>query len=142
MKPGYYMKMEMLYGLPGGDAIVYDNVETIAFEFGFDNTRDYLNGFYHITELIFRDGDKIAIVLFSNNKRMPEIDRVDIEEGEDVIVFVKDFRFRFMINYITKDTFHNYKIKLKNNLGKNYLFPLFFAKEKWTKETLAANNLL
>ena len=107
MKPGYYMKMEMFNRLPGGDAIIYDDIETIAFEFGFDNTRDYLNGFYHITELIFRNGDKIAIVLFSNNKRVPEINGVDIEEGEDVIVFEDYFRFRFMINYITKDTFHN-----------------------------------
>ena len=107
MEPGYYMKMEMFDGLPGGDAIIYDNIETIAIEFGFDNTRDYLNGFYHMTELIFRDGDKIAIVLFSNNKRVPEIDGVDIEEREHPIAFVDDFRVRFMINYITKDTFHN-----------------------------------
>jgi hypothetical protein len=49
MKPGYYMKMEMFDGLPSGDAIVYDDIETIAFEFGFDNTRDYLNGFYYMT---------------------------------------------------------------------------------------------
>jgi hypothetical protein len=107
------MKMEMPDSLPGGDTIIYDDIETIAFEFGFDNTRDSLNGFYHMTKLIFRNGDKIAIVLFSNNERVPEIDGVDIEEGEDVIVFVDYFRFRFKINYITKDTFHNYKIRLK-----------------------------
>ena len=100
------MKMEMLYSLPGGDAIVYDNVETIAFEFGFDNTRDNLNGFYHMTKLIFRDGDKITIVLFSNNKRVPEIDGVNIEEGKDVFAFVENFRVRFMFNYVTKDTIH------------------------------------
>ena len=107
MKPGYNMKMEVADCLPGGDAIVYDDIETIASKFSLDNIRDSLNGSYYMTELIFRDGEEITIVLFSNNKCMTEVDGIYIEEGEHVIVFVEDFSVLFMINYITEDTIHN-----------------------------------
>ena len=106
MEPGYNMKMEVLNCLPGGDAIVYYDVESIAVQFSFDYTGDYLNGSYYMSKLIFRDGDKITIVLFSNNKSVPEIDGVNIEEGKDVFAFVENFRVRFMFNYVTKDTIH------------------------------------
>jgi hypothetical protein len=106
MEPGYNMKMEVLNRLPGGDAIVYYDVESIAVQFSFDYTRDYLNGSYGMIEFMFRNGDKITIVLFCNYKRVPEIDRVNIEEGKDVFAFVENFRVRFMFNYVTKDTIH------------------------------------
>jgi len=64
-----------------------NDIETIAIEFGFNNSRDYLNGFYYMSEFIFRNGDKIAIVLLVITSVCPEIDGVDIEEREDVIAF-------------------------------------------------------
>jgi hypothetical protein len=144
MEPGYNMKMEVLNRLPGGDAIVYYDVESIAVQFSFDYTRDYLNGSYGMIEFMFRNGDKITIVLFCNYKRVPEIDRVNIEEGENIIAFVEDFRMGFMFNYVTKDTFHNYKIRLKNIYFHFSLRNLlnFSFERKVAKETLAANILL
>ena len=106
MEPGYYMKMEVGDCLPCGGAIVYYNVESIAGQFSLDNIRDCLNGSYYIIEFMFRNGEEILIVLFCNNKSMPEIDGVDIEEWKGVFAFVENFRMRFMINYVTKDTIH------------------------------------
>jgi hypothetical protein len=106
MEPGNYMKMEVGDCLSSGGAIVYYDVESIAVQFSLDYIRDCLNGSYNMIEFMFRNGDEIFIMFFCNDKRVPEIDGVNIEEGKDVFAFVENFRVRFMFNYVTKDTIH------------------------------------
>ena len=100
------MKMEVGDCLSSGGSIVYYDVESIAVQFSLDYIRDCLNGSYNMIEFIFRNGDEIFIMLFCNDKRVSEINGVNIEKGKDMFAFVENFRMRFMINYVTKDTIH------------------------------------
>ena len=141
MESWYYMKMEVGDCLPRGGAIVYDDVEAIAFKFIFDYFGDCLHGTQHMIEFMLRYGEEIIIMFFCNYQGVTEVNRVNVEEGEYVIIIVQYFRMGFVCDYFTKDTFHVYKIRLNFNLSKD-IFLNFSFERKVAKETLAAIKIL
>lgn len=98
------MNMEMIDGLTGDFLGVGQNVHPDGAGLTLNRVRDFRDGLKHVRRNVFRELIDVSGVVFWNDERMSVRHLRDVEESDDVIVFVHFVRRDLVVDDFTKNT--------------------------------------
>ena len=83
--------MEMKDGLSGNPPVVGKNVESLKRQSTHDGPGNNLCNVKYIVQVVFGNGEEVRTMLLGDDERMTMMDRVDVEDGDDAVVFIQYF---------------------------------------------------
>ena len=98
------MKMEMVHRLSRHDSVVRENVESLKIQPLYERSRDFAEGRHDALERCRGELQEFRAVPLWYNERVAEMDRMDIEDGDRVLVFIDDLGWLGSIDDPAKDT--------------------------------------
>lgn len=103
---GCNMHVEMKNCLSCNPPVIGEYVEALKMQALHHCTGDDLGGVEDIVQVPFRDREEIAAVFLRYYQRMAKVNRVDIKNGDDLLVLKKDFGWQSVLNYVAEDAIH------------------------------------
>ena len=98
--------MRMVDRLSRGVAVVHFQVPTVASGGGADGRGEFFNGQRQGDKIVIGgDGDVLA-VNFWNDQEVPGVDRIDVQERDDLFVFIDNINGYLFGDNFAKETIH------------------------------------
>jgi hypothetical protein len=89
------MQVKMEYGLARNSPIVGKEIVALQTEFVLKRAYDLLGGSENRGEARMLEVEEIAAMAFGDDQRMAEMDRIDVQNREDMFVLIEDFGRNF-----------------------------------------------